>query len=105
MTDLEMTRLCAEAMGWKTKVVSGVPYDTVYRLKEQSPKGEWNEWNPLHDDAQAMALVKKCKLTIQREHHGDRWAVGNPHPEAMNLDLNRAIVECVAKMQKAKTPQ
>ena len=81
MTDLEMTELCAEAMGVPL-MGSNVPL-----------------WNPLHDDAQAMALVKKFALDIvcagqwqvSRSRRGDTTAV--------NADLNRAIVECVAKMK------
>ena len=71
---------------------------------------------PVHDvltDAQAMALVKKFRLSIQ--HTGrhefsygdsmpaDEWHVGGLGAHATNEhgDLNRAIAECVAKM-KAK---
>ena len=59
--------------------------------------------DPLHDDAQAMALVKKFRLTIG--HCGslyvvEWWGSGTESPEvwAENNDLNRAIVECVAKI-------
>jgi hypothetical protein len=92
MTDLEMTRLCAEAFG----------HSTPHEVNGKMLLANSTVYAPLHDDAQAMALVKKLKLSISREHHGDRWGVGVPWPEAMNADLNRAIVECVAKMQKSK---
>lgn len=94
MTDLEMTKACAEAMG------IGVE-DSFGKLAAYAKcDGHLVQeiYDPLHDDAQAMALVKRLKLTIAREHHGDRWGVGKPWPETMNTDLNRAIVECVAKM-------
>ena len=101
MTDLEITRLCANAMivdiesiGFRTDgtvCIDGVPFD------------------PLHDDAQAMALVKKFNIGI------DRGALGNDHWGAALIrggitmycatspsSLNRAICECAAKMQEAK---
>ena len=83
MTDLEMTKLCAEAMG---------------------PSGrDERTYDPLHDDAQAMALVKKFQINIAW------YEVNMPRPTFeptvymwRKKDLNRAIVECVAKMQAAK---
>jgi hypothetical protein len=63
-------------------------------------------YDPLHDDAQAMALVKKFGLSIAPELGQGRglWRVNHwrDPPLVLDTDLNRAIVECVAKMQKAK---
>jgi hypothetical protein len=88
MTDLEMTKLCAEAMGTPPWVVG-----------DQYPDSEWF-W-PLRHDAQAMALVKRFSIGIE-----PWWTCSIFRPEAdyyaTDKDLNRAIVECVAKM--AKTP-
>jgi hypothetical protein len=89
MTDLEMTKLCAEAMGTPPWVVG-----------DQYPDSEWF-W-PLRHDAQAMALVKRFRLDIWwpfNAEGGWRCAVGGKRP-AENADLNRAIVECVASMSK-----
>ena len=89
MTDLKMIIACAEAMG----------------KPPHEPLAIWEGegiYNPLKNDEQAMALVKRFILSVSREHHGDRWGVGKPWPEAFNADLNRAIVECVSKMQQAK---
>ena len=115
MTDLEMTKLCAEAMG-----IEGHPVRDGQEM--WSPEG-WEKnkdaimthcwpfqiWNPLHDDAQAMALVKKLMLSVGR-NQGVEWDVENRHSPfgeqyvcVMNKDLNRAVVECVAKMQETKT--
>ena len=100
MTDLEMTRLCAEAMRIKHITIA----DGVY------PKG-WaqNQYDPLHDDAQAMALVKKFELNIGPDVQGDPaeegWQVDDYTGDeftAFNANLNRAICECVAKIQAAK---
>ena len=120
MTDLELTKLCAEAMGWKHLGAIGVPPP---KRGEPDPKGIWclsggNDWwlnpeghrvcgqcssipDPLHDDAQAMALVKRypreCIAAMQV------WmsiAANAPEFVERAIDLNRAIVECVAKMRK-----
>lgn len=93
MNDLEITKLCAEAMG--RKIVC-----------------EWVllKYNPLHNDAQAMALVKRFHIQIWpevkrslREHIYTGWTTfifGTG--TATSTNLNRAICECVAKMQKAR---
>ena len=96
MTDLELTRLCAEAM-----------FDRL----------EWEQrlfnYDPLHDDAQAMALVKKFRLLIELNPNilgrqvrvsGSEIASDIPPFDKCNYEtaLNRAICECVAKMQAAK---
>lgn len=99
MTDLEMTKLCAEAMGYGWNVVA----ETVYCTHDGLDKFIYR---PLHDDAQAMALVKKFDIDITKLD--DFWDV-NLWPEdgstlihSLDADLNRAIVECVAKMQASK---
>ena len=110
MTDLEITKLCAEAMGIELRAAEG---------------GEAKEWaiqatdssiyDPLHDDAQAMALVKKFQLDIVApagRKYTAWWAhqvIGfNFRGEPIvsyggnHENLNRAICETVAKMGKAK---
>ena len=99
MTDLEMTRLCAEAMGYH---IEGEGTRAI-KVREH-----WPAFDPLFDDAQAMALVKKCDLRIWKDPylHPEKWSVCRFMAKGdeifSNADLNRAIVECVAKMQKAK---
>ena len=99
MTDLEITKFCAEAMGydayeWQT---SGVV--TGSNLPILLPTGRKISYDPLHDDAQAMALVKMFNLCILP---AKVTVVVGQYSEARNLDLNRAICECVAKMQAKK---
>lgn len=98
MTDLEMTRLCAEAMGFDNLVYSdGWPF--TYREAFGSVAMA-DKYTPLTNDAQAMALVKKFRLFIDgsRESY---WQVHcAPDYGSFNSDLNRAIVECVAKMRR-----
>ena len=87
MDNLTITRLCAEAMGHPDldsyKEANDYPYD------------------PLHDDAQAMALVKKFPeecLQAMTENLAE-YALSPSRPE---LNFNRAICECVARMQAAR---
>lgn len=98
MNDLAMVHLCAKAMGYKV----AHEYGGHLVLHHHFPDGS-TAYNPLTNDEQAMALVKKLHLSVSREHHGDRWGVGKPFAETMNADLNRAIVECVAKMQRGQS--
>ena len=113
MTDLEMTKRCAEKMGWKHY---GLASKTVcYKVSKcaiiaDNDKGGDQVYDPLHDDAQAMALVKKFSLIIEPTDvvdgigsATDWWVQAWINDEVRwkgveNKDLNRAIVECVAKM-------
>lgn len=106
MTELEITKLCAEAMGLSWLKEFG---DCVLLHDSMA-----SEYDPLHDDAQAMALVKKFELVVEppwatKETEG-MWEIslfsGDDDPFdtciALHENLNRAICECVAKMQSAK---
>ena len=107
MTDLEMTRLCAEAMGYSDVRKKG---DHVHerRLGKTMPGIYW----PIDDDAQAMALVKKFQADICWGADEPNGILGNWYCDigpntvssykTSNSNLNRAICECVAKMQAAK---
>ena len=63
------------------------------------------EYRPLLDGRQAMELVRRFRLRIEGSYPlGEQeWVVwqGGNRIEARNADLNRAIVECVAKMHLA----
>ena len=101
MTDLELTRLCAEAMGRDVKLREGKYYGVTLVC-----------YDPLHDDAQAMALVKKFGLSCWwylsvDGRKAEWWRVDAAPPHdctARNADLNRAICETVAKMELARKP-
>lgn len=140
MNDLEMTKLCAEAMGWKHLGAVGatLPPSVKYpsEAAAQSNGKLWclsggNDWwldpnghhicgvcsaipDPLHDDAQAMALVKRFNLAIRPPQFVPtcQWHVwtdssdtGSGKNSGIAIDLNRAIVECVAKMHAAVQTQ
>ena len=98
MTDLEITRLCAKAMGVRLRPDYPTPQYWAWW-------SAWSLYDPLHDDAQAMALVKKLHLTLDSYSTG-AFIVGSgwnePFQQTENSDLNRAICECVATMQAAK---
>lgn len=130
MTDLEATRLCAEAMGWKHLGAVGIPY-----VRGEMPEGSYwcmsganDFWidpegfricapcqgipDPLHDDAQAMALVY---WLISNGHHiafetatkgTSRIGVCDNIVDAITdaASVRRFIVSCVAAMQQAKEP-
>ena len=118
MTDLEMTVKCAEAMGWKHLGAVGI---TPPARDASDQSGLWclsggNDWwinpeghsvcgpcsgipDPLNNDADAMALVKKCELELYKRRTG--WRVTTDEDNGsliIDPNLNRAIVECVAKV-------
>ena len=121
MTDLEITKLCAEAMGMRsfqwfpsgdypdqngTYEISG---NEIMRL-EGNPLGGYNRYayDPLHDDAQAMALAKRFHIDTSSFLNLDgRWVWQCRHDKDVawtdpHHDLNRVVCECVAEMQKDK---
>lgn len=101
MSDLEMTKACAEAIGLESDQTT----------EERERIGYWLTDGRLYDpftfDAQAMALVKKLKLEIFLSTKDEGWyvmsnkVVDGAEIVATNHDLNRAIVECVAKLHLA----
>ena len=122
MTDIEITKLCAEAMGWKHLGAVGIlplPGENKGDYANRADKlnlpwcySNQNDWwvdpegrrvcgpcemnlDPLHDDAQAMALVKKFRPNIY--HQKGSWWVRDSCPAS---DLNRSICEWVALMQQ-----
>ncbi len=105
MTDLEMTKLCAEAMGLRQMMSPELGHFVHlvgdFKLNADGRTGGFpvHKYDPLHDDAQAMALVKKLGISI-RQTDPDMWDAWIPlQPvDGSNADLNRAIVECAAKI-------
>ena len=98
MTDLELTKKCAEAMGYKI---------TLRNTRDDKPYWQHDvnaqAYEPLVDGAEAMALVKKLALDIYAPRKDFHWIVGTASiTRVENTDLNRAIVECVAKLQGAQ---
>lgn len=119
MTDLEMTQLCAVAFGFEKFLPQAewankkYPASTVF-VQLGLWGGEAYLYDPLHNDEQAMQLVKKFKLhTVgPLENNMHTWgAIYYPAGDGdtgnsvlgKGKDANRAIVECVARMQAAKS--
>ena len=98
MDDLTATRLCAEACDREF-------YEQDGKLLLIDQGGGMDRYDPLHDDAQAMALVKRFDLHIGKtlrtpEHPRGMWFVSRTDKhEATSGDLNRAIVMCVAAIR------
>lgn len=87
MTDLEIRKACAEAMG--------LPWE-----------GAQYVYDPLHDDAQAMALLQKFgpEINMMAGYFDCEWVVNvgisQPIVEVHHdTDLNHAICLCVAKLK------
>lgn len=101
MTDLELVKRCAVKMGLEVTEENGWLQFITYH------KGypNYHDYYPLTDDAQAMALVKKFGLLIEGNSIPPTlWRVAGWNNRNItwddhdNADLNRAIVECVARM-------
>jgi hypothetical protein len=106
LSDLEITKRCAAVMGIK---VESLLEDDPWPLYAPDLPGAPN-YNPLHDDAQALALVKR--LTLQLEYREPDWNVywradwfeseGGAAPKSIvteDTNLNRAICLVVAQLQ------
>jgi hypothetical protein len=114
MTDLEITKRCAEAMELSAiqySRVGKVAYNAIQYITDIPDEAELityeleglrNVYNPLVSDIQCMALVKKFRINVIW------YEVNMPSMFEPNVsmwlknDLNRAICECVAKLQKEK---
>ena len=117
MTDLEITRLCAEAVKIAYFPVPKmfVSSDEDCAIYSGCHENGFLHYDPLNDDEQAMALVKQFKLDITatfslkspRTPDRDGWRVCDfmgtgKLTETWDEDLNRAICICVAQIQAAK---
>lgn len=112
MSDLEIQRLCAEAMALTLLPV--LPYPASENegkppiaFEVMMANGIQRErYDPLTNDVQMVALVKRFSPMMVPSLHdmGVVWTVTLPTHQAQNYsDLNRAVCECVAKTQEAKT--
>jgi hypothetical protein len=107
MTDLEMTVACAKAMGLDYRIVKDNLVSIIAKRIHLT-----GYYEPLINDLQAMALIRKFELSIW--YATDMWYVRKEAPThieylagennwaAYDADLNRAVVTCVANMQRDK---
>lgn len=103
MTDLEMTKLAAKAVGKER--MSSCFGDRVY-VKGNIAYGPVGElWTPITDPAQAFELMEKLRMSVEC-HPGRLWECSiHDVSEMSGVSLNRAIVECAARYQLEKEKQ
>lgn len=102
MTELEMTRLAAKAIG--KEFMTSCSGDRVFVRGSLSfgPLGEI--WTPRTNSAQAFELLEKLQmLCMTNIKH--KWVCRLNGGHAENADLKRAIVECAANYQLEKEKQ
>jgi len=109
MTDLEITKLCAEAMELPHKIATDRQNGDFVEIIKQSNPGNGGEFDPLHDDAQAMALLKSFWLAVRVDLMGGvsggikTWIVADGcEAQGVSTNLNHAIATCIAQMQLTK---
>lgn len=103
LTDLEATRLCAQAMriAVNLRPIRG----TIMRYWFMDGNVE-REYDPLHDRAQWAELVERLELSITYNPQGspywtvNSWGGNSKWSEAM--DLPSAIVHCAASIQLSR---
>lgn len=113
LSDLEITKLCAKAMGTPMSVVEPQMLWPTGVMLAPAERELMRPYDPLHDDARAAALDE----VILRDNHGffitDRVFIRYERSSGCNTfetrrdmlkaeNRRRAKCECVAKMQKAK---
>jgi hypothetical protein len=109
MTDLEMTKLCAEAIGLVPAEGEFRDRDIWGQKTELSPgvyMTRYLPYDPLNDGVQAMTLLERFNLSVTWFTSGDAEVTHYAPPQDIadvrtEGPLKRAIVECVAKMQAA----
>lgn len=116
MTDLEINRYCAFKMALPVATVrSWARYNKskheVWVHKDKQFDGAMYQYNPLINDHQMVELIKKLGLSVQLglKNFADSyssWHVQTKlrpnwvgYSEAWNVDLNRAVCECVANIK------
>ena len=106
LSDLAITQACARAINVKIEHVQhGMAYFIYHPISAPLPL--FHPYDPLTDDAQCMALVKRFGIGFDptrgedfasaaiRDEHGTMLIFCDP-------SLNRAICLCVAHMQLTK---
>ena len=113
MTDIELVKRCAERMGIEVHLIAepefhyaDCPYYEIPELSEAPNE----KYDPLHDDAQAMQLVKKFGIQLTQNKRDLYWKavvhVGiGCFVEGGHSYLNRAIVTCIANLPTQPTQE
>ena len=110
LTDLELTKLCADLRGIQYSVQKDRPAyggDEYVRIEAYPGDANGGCYQPLFNDLQAMDLVKAVMLDIEPQGP-DWWMVSLWTDDARRVcvtydeSLNRAIVGAAAKLQQAR---
>ena len=102
MTDLEIVRKCAEAMGYEVSEYQSRPNVLIVSVAG-SPYSF--DYDPLHDRAEAMELVEKLRVSIHFMDSEGVWTAfccQSPLERGVrtyDANLLRAICSCVANME------
>lgn len=104
MDDIKIVKACALAMGYT--LCESTPDTGIWITVFEDGYHHDERFDPLHDDAQAMALVRRFKLGLLCDDRDNMWLAEEwPNYEGAkcgaDLDLNRAICLCVASMSAA----
>ncbi len=102
MDDTTIIKLCAQAIGAGPEVSRG-----TVAIYEKNADGSLTEhiYDPLNDDTQAMELLKETTLDITWLNGALKWRVEcftYKESRSEGHVLNRAICECVAKLESAR---
>ena len=105
LTDLEIKKLCAQAVGVKIEHTQRERTYFIYHPLDE-PIPLFHEYDPLSNDEQMVWLVKRFHLQIGKtlrtpENPHGRWFVSRTDKfEVADDDLNRAVCLCCARMQE-----
>jgi hypothetical protein len=101
MDDLTITKLCAIASEVEVEQEGA----RLLLVNVYAPHGQRIVYDPLHDDADCFALVRRFKLHQRWNSIAGKWLVepyDRPTDGGWSPDLNRAVCECVANMHKSQ---
>ena len=115
LTDLEITRMCAEAMGFTPYranwgVIQVCSESGIYIVSDRKER-RYIEYDPLHDDAQCMALedwlIERGYLSFRRYEMRFNPFTREVTQEQViafsnKQERRRAVCLCVAHMQQEK---
>ena len=114
LSDLEIGRLCAEAMG--LTLLPAYPHGDIRYRADASYDGlmydrdgnhfftDRGAYDPLHDDAQCFALIVRFELYTEPPDDDGDWTAFSMKEKgsAIGKTLNAAVCLCVARMQQER---
>lgn len=109
MTDLEMVKRCAEKMGyqWNSSRQEAKWYNSQNGMGGKRMR--WKKYDPINNNDQCVELIKHFKIRvmpiISDGYFTDKWRAYRAETVNTSMSefvdgktLNRAIVECVARL-------